>query len=369
MRGTSERISSQVEASKTSVSDAMSNASQDTKTALTESTESFSSTVDGVKEGTMNTLSAVSVIISTHKDESSGKIQENVSSLVSGLDAKLSSGSQEVDSTISTMTSKIDQVNEGLKQSLSSAGDDLKNKTSGLLSNHLEVSGAELESVSSKVKQDIGDSYRQLDNQLDSLKGTLTATIEKLEESPMIGLTEETLEEAFASPSGDEVDTQDIAERLSKVWDRVRAADFPGAKKTWNVVTRDAVNAHIKDMLTRAKSKVTLIIPEVGDVPTEVLTELKTVVGVELVVTESGALGPSVKPLVGRGNIRVRSRSEKDVFACVRDSEEVLMAPAASSDADVIGVVSEDDGFVKFVMSIVGPIFQAKTKLVKPEDL
>ncbi|MFW9921067.1 MAG: hypothetical protein ACFFED_15810, partial [Candidatus Thorarchaeota archaeon] len=73
--------------------------------------------------------------------------------------------------------------------------------------------------------------------------------------------------------------------------------------------------------------------------------------------------------LIGRGNIRVRSRTEKDVFACVRDSEEVLMAPAATSDVDVIGVVSEDDGFVKFVMSIIGPIFQAKTKLLKPEDI
>ena len=172
----------------------------------------------------------------------------------------------------------------------------------------------------------------------------------------MIGLTDETLEQAFASTSGDDVDTKDIAERLSKVWDRVKASDFPGAKKTWNVVTRDAVNAHIKDMLLRAKSKVTLIVPEVNDIPTEVLTELKTMVGVELVVTESGALGPKVKPLVGRGNIRVRTRSDKDVFACVRDSEELLMAPASSDDADVIGVVSEDDGFVKFVMSIIGPI-------------
>ena len=53
----------------------------------------------------------------------------------------------------------------------------------------------------------------------------------------------------------------------------------------------------------------------------------------------------------------------------MRDSEEVIMAPAASADSDVIGVVSEDDGFVRFVMSIVGPIFQAKTKLLKPEDL
>jgi len=308
-------------------------------------------------------------LISTYKDEFSSKVQDGVKSFASGFEVKMSTGSQQIDNAMSDMASKIDEVNEGLRESLSTAGADLRTKTRELLTNHLEVSGAELEGVSSKVKQDIGESYEQLNNQLDSLNTTLNKTIEKLEESPMIGLTEKTLEQAFATPSDDEVDTSDIAERLSQVWDRVKAADFPGAKKTWNVVTRDAVNAHIKDMLTRAKSKVTLIVPEVGDVPTETLTELKTVVGVELVVTESGALGPNVKPLVGKGNIRVRIRSEKDVFACVRDSEEVLMAPAASIDSDVIGVVSEDAGFVKFVMSIVGPIFQAKTKRLKPEDL
>ena len=303
-----------------------------------------------------------------HKDESNNKIQEGVQSLVSGIEGKMEMGRQEADSIIMNASSKVDGANEEQKQSLSSAGEDLKSKSGSLLSTHLESTGAELDGITSKVTQDIGESYQKLEDQLESLNGTLTRSIDKLEESPMIGLTDETLEAAFAS-SGDEVDTQDIAERLSKVWERVRAADFPGAKKTWNVVTRDAVNAHIKDMLGRAKSKVTLIIPEASDVPTETLKELKTVVGVELVLTESGSLGPNVKSLVGKGNIRVRLRSEKDVFACVRDSEEVLMAPAASEDSDVIGVVSEDDGFVKFVMSIVGPIFQAKTKLVKPEDL
>ncbi|MCK5152495.1 MAG: hypothetical protein KAQ65_11655, partial [Candidatus Thorarchaeota archaeon] len=368
MRGTSERVASELESSKTTTGDALSTASQDAKTSLSSAADDFTNVIDEVKQGTVNTLSSVSSLISNHKDESNNKIQEGVQSLVSGIEGKMEMGRQEADSIIMNASSKVDGANEEQKQSLSSAGEDLKSKSGSLLSTHLESTGAELDGITSKVTQDIGESYQKLEDQLESLNGTLTRSIDKLEESPMIGLTDETLEAAFAS-SGDEVDTQDIAERLSKVWERVRAADFPGAKKTWNVVTRDAVNAHIKDMLGRAKSKVTLIIPEASDVPTETLKELKTVVGVELVLTESGSLGPNVKSLVGKGNIRVRLRSEKDVFACVRDSEEVLMAPAASEDSDVIGVVSEDDGFVKFVMSIVGPIFQAKTKLVKPEDL
>ena len=120
-------------------------------------------------------------------------------------------------------------------------------------------------------------------------------------------------------------------------------------------------------MLNRAKSKVTLIIPNPLEVPTDVLAELKTTVGVEVVVTE-GNLSP-VKPLVGRGNIRLRTRPERDVYACVRDSEEVLLAPAAPRDVDVVGVTTEEEGFIKFIMSIIGPIFQAKTKLIREGDI
>jgi hypothetical protein len=367
--GCSKMITSQIESSKSSVGDVFSTASQDAKSSLVTSSDSLTTKIDEINENTQNTLSSIAAKITDHKTESASKIQERVRSLTSGVAAITTKGSLEVDGSITDMTSKIEMTHEELRTSLSVAGDDIKSKSGNLLTKHLNLSSAELDEISSKLKHDISESYQKLDNQLDSLKGTLSGTMEKLEESPMVGFTEATLEETFASPSGDEVDTRDIAERLSKVWETVKAADFPGAKKTWNIVTRDAVNAHIKDMLTRAKSKVTLIVPEPSDIPISILTELKSSVGVELVVTESGALVQSVKSLIGRGNIRVRSRSEKDVFACVRDSEEVLMAPAASVDTDVIGVVSEDNGFVRFVMSIVGPIFQAKTKLLKPEDL
>lgn len=365
----SKMITSQIESSKSSVGDVFSTASQDVKSSLVTSSDSLTTKIDEINENTLNTLSSIAAKITDHKIESASKIQERVSSLTSGVEAITTKGSLEVDGTVTDINSKVEMTHEELRTSLSAAGDDLKSKSGNLLTKHLKLSSTELDEISSKLKHDISESYQKLDNQLDSLKGTLSGTMEKLEESPMVGFSEATLEETFASPSGDEVDTRDIAERLSKVWETVRAADFPGAKKTWNVVTRDAVNAHIKDMLTRAKSKVTLIVPEPSDIPISILTELKSSVGVELVVTESGALAPSVRTLVGRGNIRVRSRKEKDVFACVRDSEEVLMAPAASVDTDVIGVVSEDDGFVRFVMSIVGPIFQAKTKLLKHENL
>ena len=122
-------------------------------------------------------------------------------------------------------------------------------------------------------------------------------------------------------------------------------------------------------MINRAKSKITLIVAYPEEIPTDILIEVKGTLGCEIVVTEGGLLADKVRPLIGRGNIRVRIRTDRDVYACVRDSEEVLLAPVSKDDRDVIGVATEDPGFVKFVMGVVGPIFQAKTKLLRPGDI
>lgn len=365
----SSRLASEIATSRSTSSEALATAKQNIQTSISALKDEFAGALDEVREGSTSALNAAISNLNAHRTESQSKISMNVDSLVSGLESRLGAGKSELDTIVTDSSSLIENNKTGLIQSMTTAGDDLRSKARAVLVNNLESSGTELDAVASETSQEIQNSYGKLDSQLDTLNGVLAKTVDKLEESSMIGLTDETLEQAFAPSGRDQVDTKHIAERLGNVWERVKATDFPGAKKTWNVVTRAAVNAHIQDMLTRAKSKVTLIVPEVQDVPVDVLADLKTTIGVELVITEGGQIGQSVRPLVGRGNIRVRTRSERDVFACVRDSEEVIMAPAASADSDVIGVVSEDDGFVRFVMSIVGPIFQAKTKLLKPEDL
>jgi len=361
--------SAAIDSARTSLFGSIEGNSGNVKSTLSTTTDEALHLIEGVRESISETTNSILSSISEHKSQMQSKLNSSIDTLDSAILSNLASGQQSIDGIITDTRSTFVARNENLKSTVESLTTDLKQKGVEILRANIDDATTGLDEISSNIQSDIAESFNDLRSQVDTYAETLASSKTKLEESPMLGLTDETLEKAFASSSGDQVDTKEIAEGLSSAWKRVQATDFPGAKKTWTVVTREAVNAHIKDMLERAKSKATLIVPEASDVPTEVLKGLKTTTGVELVVTESGLLGSAVKPLVGKGNIRVRSRSEKDVFACVRDSEEVLMAPAAAQDVDVIGVVSEDDGFVKFVMSIIGPIFQAKTKLLKPEDL
>ncbi len=342
---------------------------EETHNAFTNSRTEIATVIDRAGGDIVATLNDVSSDLSEHKHTGHSRLDKGVSAATTGAQSRLESAKVMVNSTVKSSVQNLGSTEERLGGSISSAANKLSSESIAALSEFLEKSSAAIERVSVSAKNDIRSGYDDIMAHAGSLENILADAVNDLEKRPAIGISEESVDEAVGLATETPLDTQRVADVLSKVWERLGTTDFPGAKKTWTIVTRDAVLAHMKDMLARAKSKVTLIIPEAHDIPTDTLKELKSTIGVELVVTESPVLNREAGPLVGRGNIRVRSRSEKDVYACVRDSEEVLLAPAASADSDVIGFVSEDDGFVRFVMSIIGPIFQARTTMLKPEDL
>jgi hypothetical protein len=287
--------------------------------------------------------------------------------LESAIDTETGERQAGIDAAFENARSEIDSLSARLKSTVAESADSLKSESIKSVTTSMESAAKAVEGLRSDLETSLGSGYDDLGSDTASARSALNQLLSKLEESPMLGLTLDTLDEAFAAPA--EEAGADAAAVLSKVWERVGATDFPGAKDFWTVSTRTAVLAHISDMVQRAKSKITLILAYPNEIPTETLVEAKSTLGVECVVTEGGLLADRARPLVGRGNIRIRTRTEMDVYACVRDGEEVLLAPVTKDDRDVIGIATEDPGFIKFVMGIVGPIFQAKTKLLRPGDI
>ena len=347
-------------------------------TAFTNAIEEMTQAFDLADSSVRTTLEKAKGDLSNSLDELKGELTGQSESLLSQLNSSLSELESRieteieerkagVDLTSENAKSGIDSLSEQLRTTMESAADSLRSESIKVVTSSVDSTTKSIEDLKPELEQSMTSGYASLDNDTNAVKDALNRLLTKLEESPMLGLTEDTLDQAFAAPA--EGMGSDAAAVLSKVWDRVGATDFPGAKDFWTVSTRSAVLAHISDMIQRAKSKITLILAYPAEIPTEMLMELKTTTGVELVVTEGGLLADKARPLVGRGNIRVRTRTDMDVYACVRDSEEVLLAPVTKDDRDVIGIATEDPGFVKFVMGVVGPIFQAKTKLLRPGDI
>ncbi len=362
------------------VGGALSGAGEQARMAIAGAAQGTAEAIDGAIQGLDETRGTISSNIATALEQVGSRLADHCDSMVKSIDSAVSvfqdkveadtgQSTTQMEAAVKTATTRLEKVKTDLKGAVTTAGSECKEIVTRIsTATSKKVLGA-LEKFANDARGRIGSTYDSIRQTLDSLTSSLEEHISDLEGTPMLGVTEETVKTALKETEVGELAGMDVATVLSKVWDRLAATDFPGAKHTWTVVTRKAVLSHIEDMVRRAKSKVTLIVPDPRDVPTQTLAELKSSIGVELVVTEGGNLETAVKPLVGRGNIRVRVRAEKDVYACVRDSEEVLLAPAATRDSDVIGMTSEYEGMVRFVMGIVGPIFQARTRMLRPGDI
>ncbi|MCK4780427.1 MAG: hypothetical protein KAT57_09585, partial [Candidatus Lokiarchaeota archaeon] len=66
------------------------------------------------------------------------------------------------------------------------------------------------------------------------------------------------------------------------------------------------------------------------------------------------------------GNIQFRQlQTTGEFFAVTRDAEEVILAPATEKEAELISIVSNQEGYSKLYSQFIGPIFQAQSRPIK----
>ncbi|MFX1568939.1 MAG: hypothetical protein ACFFCV_11305 [Promethearchaeota archaeon] len=139
---------------------------------------------------------------------------------------------------------------------------------------------------------------------------------------------------------------------------------------TWPVVGKDAMVAAIKDAVYRVKSSIIIVtpyvVPEILQVVSEYAFQKKAV---RFMLTShwdlqqySGIIG-KMKQL---GNIQFRQlQTAGEFFAVTRDAEEVILAPATDKEAEMIAVVSNQEGYSRLYSQFIGPIFQANSRPIK----
>ncbi len=340
---------------------------------MANSATSFQSGLNNVLDNVKQSLASLLDEISSVSIDSANDVLSQTNSIISSLDVELdnlqTSAETGIDSLVADSKQGIDDAAQRLKESTAAIAEQFKTSSAKALQKSTERLKSELDGLKDELEISFEASFNQFIEITSSFRNEIKKIASEVEKGEMLETSQELLEKAFPSSESIADTGTEVVKMLASVWSKIGATNFPGAKKTWTITSREVVLAHIKDMIGRAKSKATLIFPFIHDVPVEMLSQLKTTTGVEVVVTDEPGLNDRLSSIIGKGNIRVRVRSGRDVYACVRDSEEVLLAPATDRDEDVVGVLTVDDGFVKFIMGIIGPIFQAKTKLLRPEDL
>lgn len=145
---------------------------------------------------------------------------------------------------------------------------------------------------------------------------------------------------------------------LQSAWMELDKVPMLTGEKTWPVVTKAAMMTHIKDMIKRTKSHVMIMLPTLSEAPLEEISKAKKAVRVALIVGEPKDNGNQAALLTGlskMGNVSLRASSDLAYYGCSMDSEEILFAPIAQKDSDLVGLASIGDGYIELFEKILAP--------------
>ncbi|MFX1500284.1 MAG: hypothetical protein ACFFDH_04885 [Promethearchaeota archaeon] len=139
---------------------------------------------------------------------------------------------------------------------------------------------------------------------------------------------------------------------------------------TWPVVGKDAMVAAIKDAIYRVKSSIIIVtpyvVPDILQVVSEYAFQKKAVRFMLTSHWDLQKFSGIIQKMKQLGNIQFRQlQTAGEFFAVTRDAEEVILAPATDKEAEMIAVVSNQEGYSRLYSQFIGPIFQANSRPIK----
>ncbi|TFF88779.1 MAG: hypothetical protein EU549_02380 [Promethearchaeota archaeon] len=161
-------------------------------------------------------------------------------------------------------------------------------------------------------------------------------------------------------------DTSESEILLRNIWQELQKIRRLKETGTWEVKTLTAVIEHIKDMISRTTSSITLLLPDSTKIPFDEISKIKPAIDVQLFTEISNILLKSVemKPLLKKDNIRIFDIKE-NFYGAFRDNEEVLIAPDEKEKEKVSGIISVQEGHIDLFFNIIGPTYASRSKEIE----
>ena len=159
-------------------------------------------------------------------------------------------------------------------------------------------------------------------------------------------------------------------EKLKDIHDASSSIPEIAKLTTWPVVGKDGMVAAIKDAIYRVKSSIIIVtpyvVPEILQVVSEFAFQKKAARFMLTSHWDLQKFSGIIQKMRQLGNIQFRQlQSAGEFFAVTRDAEEVILAPATDKEADMIAIVSNQEGYARLYSQFIGPIFQANSRPIK----
>ena len=399
---------------------------QDTKTYVN---ELINKTINAYSQNANNLRTEVNNTVVKAQDDTTGKYTELQSAVASrietyynDLNTKFTGLSNEIarvasdvhqrldtmkatsEQEISSLSSSIEQNLENFFTSTKTSLKELIDSTSSIYTTYAESLNSTVKSIFEQARTDFGDVFSATQNNnstfLESTKNRIESLISEFKTNSNTlmkdySTTISTAVNDFTTNSAGgllkivNVASDDLLNAAQEILNFVNetktriietnkfldsaweyAAEVPStiAEKTWHIVGKEAVLNRMKDMIRRTKTMVTIVLPKIDDIPVDVVKESKKTQKINIVVNVGGNKAhPVIKELISMPNVRVWHRDAKDYYACTRDGEEVLLAPAIGSDKQLVALVSEKEEYVLLMHKFVGPMWMASSEEIKAQ--
>ncbi len=136
---------------------------------------------------------------------------------------------------------------------------------------------------------------------------------------------------------------------LQQVMVMARNFDFTKTSDTWVVLGLPAIYASLTDLLLRTRNRVTIITPQLDLELAEVARTLKNTIRITIVT----AFDPEkdarlVKKLEDTGRIILRHYPDRDLYACIRDSEELVFGYIRDGE-ETMGIRASTPSIVQLI--------------------
>ncbi len=143
---------------------------------------------------------------------------------------------------------------------------------------------------------------------------------------------------------------------LTGLWETLSTLQPSEAERTWRIVTCEGIQNHLLEMFRRVNETVTLVYPSFEEVPIDELSKVKPKNRVHIITTLDGEKHrTSVKKLLQQGNIRIWDNPDMRFYGGSRDGEEVLIAPTAVDQGEIVAVVSDQASYISLFNQTLGP--------------
>lgn len=224
---------------------------------------------------------------------------------------------------------KIDQHVEKLNQRIAEIFSEWEKRLISYFNYPKENVAPFLDTWADKLEPHIEEFKKSLNG---FFEGTLLEPISKLEQDSFSSLTTR-IQYIKAIMEGRSNDLQTIM-NFSQTFDYTKSSD------TWVVVGIPSIFATLTDLLLRTKTRVTVVTPRLSSQLLDYATNIKATIRITFVAdVDVEADARLVNRIKNDGRMTLRKYPGRDLYACIRDSEEIIFGYEKEGE-EIIGIRS-----------------------------